>query len=225
MQSPSFEQEYNLKYLGNIGDLFNPYHVDACIHKYKIIDEYTKYRTNIMGIDPAYSTGSYFAIVIVSLFEENEQEEGDLFKIIYHKAVKREKLQNMIDLVTSLIADYNIFRIFVDASASHTVDALHYEYDEEHVPIELELEYYLQQEYPMVMPIPFNKYGDKMMQTLQKVVSDQQLHIHKDFQEVITALKSAKSKAGNPYSINKEKSVGNDTLDTLRISLMPLVKL
>ena len=35
--SPSFEREYNLKYLGRIGNVFNPADIDAALQEYDIV--------------------------------------------------------------------------------------------------------------------------------------------------------------------------------------------
>jgi hypothetical protein len=65
--SPSFEREYNLKYLGHIGNMFNPVDIDAALQEYDFV-QYgpTQYPPlqGIMGLDPGWGTSS-FGIVVV----------------------------------------------------------------------------------------------------------------------------------------------------------------
>jgi hypothetical protein len=58
-----------------------------------------------------------------------------------------------------------------------------------------------------------------MMRNLQECISLLTIRIHPQFDEVITALKSAQSKEGDQYSLDKSKSSNNDLLDGLRLAL------
>jgi hypothetical protein len=55
MQSPSFEREYNLKYLGLIGNVFHTKDINAALEKGKLYDPdiVNKYSQKSMGLDPA----------------------------------------------------------------------------------------------------------------------------------------------------------------------------
>jgi hypothetical protein len=59
--SPSFEREYNLQYLGGIGNVFHTKDIDAAIEKGKLYDPTTSnaYSQKCMGIDPAYGSSSF----------------------------------------------------------------------------------------------------------------------------------------------------------------------
>jgi hypothetical protein len=54
-QSPSFEREYNLKYLGRIGNVFHTRDIDAAVEKGRKYDPdvVNQYALKSMGIDPA----------------------------------------------------------------------------------------------------------------------------------------------------------------------------
>jgi hypothetical protein len=58
------------------------------------------------------------------------------------------------------------------------------------------------------------------MLLLQKLIGDNTLRVHPSQKEVITALKSAKSKPNNPYALDKVegRSAFHDTLDALRLA-------
>ena len=62
-QSPSFEREYNLKYLGKIGNVFHTKDIEAAIEmgkKYKP-DTFNLYAftDRSMGIDPGYGSSAF----------------------------------------------------------------------------------------------------------------------------------------------------------------------
>jgi hypothetical protein len=62
-QSPSFEREYNLKYLGKIGNVFHTKDIDAALEKGQKIVQANKMSPKSMGIDPGWGS-SPFGIVI-----------------------------------------------------------------------------------------------------------------------------------------------------------------
>src|SRR5919199_1677600 len=65
--SPSFEREYNLKYLGKIGNVFHTKDIEAAIEKGRKYDPdaigSSYFTSKSMGIDPAYGS-SAFGIVV-----------------------------------------------------------------------------------------------------------------------------------------------------------------
>ena len=67
-QSPSFEREYNLKYLGLVGNLFRPDTIDKAEQlglQYPDFENFDDSFEKSMSIDPAFaSVGSKFAIVV-----------------------------------------------------------------------------------------------------------------------------------------------------------------
>ena len=66
-QSPSFEREYNLKYLGKIGNVFHTKDIEAAIEKGRKYnpDAFNPFyfTSRSMGTDPAYGS-SAFGIVV-----------------------------------------------------------------------------------------------------------------------------------------------------------------
>jgi hypothetical protein len=61
--SPSFEREYNLKYLGHVGNVFSPADIDAALTQYDIANHPPMIQ-GLMGIDPGWGVSS-FGIVVV----------------------------------------------------------------------------------------------------------------------------------------------------------------
>jgi hypothetical protein len=76
-QSPSFEREYNLKYLGRIGNVFHTKDIEAAIEKGRKYDPdsfnpYYSFTSRSMGIDPAYGS-SAFGIVVTQWIDNHIQ--------------------------------------------------------------------------------------------------------------------------------------------------------
>ena len=65
--SPSFEREYNLKYLGKIGNVFHTKDIEAAIQKGRKHnpDNFNPYyfTSRSMGIDPAYGSSAFGAMI------------------------------------------------------------------------------------------------------------------------------------------------------------------
>jgi hypothetical protein len=76
-QSPSFEREYNLKYLGRIGNVFHTKDIEAAIEKGRKYnpDNFNPlyfFTPKSMGIDPAYGS-SAFGIVVTQWVDNHIQ--------------------------------------------------------------------------------------------------------------------------------------------------------
>ena len=98
MRSPSFEQEYNCKYLGGIGNLFNIQEVDNCIQSYPLDDTIntSSYYQRWIGIDPGWGKDSTFAIIVIQ-WKDNKAQ------IVYHFSAKNPLYEDMIRQINRLI--------------------------------------------------------------------------------------------------------------------------
>jgi hypothetical protein len=92
--SPSFEREYNLKYLRGIGNVFSPADIDAALQEYDIVKygptQYP-YLQGIMGLDPGWGTSS-FGIVIVHFVD-------GLIRVTYVDEHSRSDHSEMLEVV------------------------------------------------------------------------------------------------------------------------------
>ena len=66
--SPSFEREYNLKYLGKIGNVFHTKDIEAAIEKGRKynpddFNPYSSFTSVSIGIDPAYGSSAFDIVV------------------------------------------------------------------------------------------------------------------------------------------------------------------
>ena len=69
--SPSFEREYNLKYLSRIGNVFHTKDIEAAIEKGRKYnpDAFNQFylTSRSMGIDPAYGSSAFGIVVTLSM--------------------------------------------------------------------------------------------------------------------------------------------------------------
>jgi hypothetical protein len=117
--SPSFELEYNLKYLGLISNAFHLIDIDAAItniynptNRHSISTLYGR----AMGVDQGFGS-SDFAIVITQ-FRDN------LIKVIYADEFERPLHNQMIEHIIRLNNKHHVGRIFIVASNTGFVSSL-----------------------------------------------------------------------------------------------------
>lgn len=207
-RSPSFEREYNLKYLGNVGNLFNIKDIESAITSQEEYnpDVGNKEALTLMGIDTGWAS-SYFAVVIVSYFNYKVH-------VMYASHFKNPQLKDMIDLVTDLRMKYMVDKILVDGSDPAFIYSLkerlrEYPVDYHSVPKE-------KYKYMIVEPVPFVKQQYEFLVHDKQVLENKAIRIHKKFQDLIIALSSAYVEG---ETFIKDKSANNDLLDALSQTL------
>ena len=108
--SPPFEREYNLKYLGLIGNVFHTKEIDAAIQRGKgyNADSVVKMGGKSIGIDPAYGS-SNFGIV-------GTQGVDQQIQVIYAEEFERPDFNEMLWLVAKLMQQYGYVRVYIDGA-------------------------------------------------------------------------------------------------------------
>jgi hypothetical protein len=103
-QSPSFEREYNLKYLGKIGNVFHTKDIEAAIEKGRKYDPDNlnpyHFTSRSMGIDPAYGS-SAFGIVVTQWVDNHIQ-------ILHADEYHRPDYNEMLSVVYGLMSKYDV---------------------------------------------------------------------------------------------------------------------
>jgi hypothetical protein len=106
-QSPSFEREYNLKYLGRIGNVFHTKDIEAAIEKGRQYnpDDFNPhyFASRSMGIDPAWGS-SAFGIVVTQWIDNHIQ-------ILHAEEYHRPDYNEMLSTVYSLMSKYNVDKV------------------------------------------------------------------------------------------------------------------
>jgi hypothetical protein len=117
-QSPSFEREYNLKYLGKIGNMFNTKDIEAAIEKGRKYnpDVIVPFSSKSMGIDPAYGS-SAFGIVVTQFVDNYVQ-------LLHAEEYHRPGYNEMLSLVYGLIAKYQVDKIYIDGANPSFIKSL-----------------------------------------------------------------------------------------------------
>jgi hypothetical protein len=110
--SPSFEREYNLKYLGRIGtvaiekgrkyspDSFNPLY----------------FTSTSMGIDPAYGS-SAFGIVVTQWVDNHIQ-------MLHAEEYHRPDYNEMLSVVYRLMSKYQVDKVYIDGANPSFIKSL-----------------------------------------------------------------------------------------------------
>jgi hypothetical protein len=217
--SPSFEREYNLKYLGSIGNLIPFQDVDSAIEEYPLANNSSsKVFPTWIGIDPGFSS-SQFAICIV-------QWKDDKLNVVHTELLDRPLYTDALHLIRSLVQNYFPCKVFIDGSAAHLIHELKHGYGEyinyESVDPDVMRSWISSScREPLIVPVNFQQMHKEMAKHTVKVMAHRRVRIHPKFDKLITALKSATVK-DDEYSIDKPKSAYNDLLDSFRMALLCL---
>jgi hypothetical protein len=121
-RSPSFEREYNLKYLGLIGNVFHTKDIEAAILKGEIFkDSLNTYTQKSVGLDPGFGS-SAFGVCITELVD-------GLVHVLHAEEYLRPDFNQMIDTTVELLEEHGITfesqcRIFVDGANPEFIRSL-----------------------------------------------------------------------------------------------------
>src|ERR687886_457940 len=119
-QSPSFEREYNLKYLGRIGNVFHTKDIEAAIEQgrqYNPDDFNPYYFTSVsMGIDPAYGSSAFG--IVVTQWTDNH------IRVLYAEEFHRPDYNEMLSTVYSLMSKYGVDKVYIDGANPSFIKSL-----------------------------------------------------------------------------------------------------
>ena len=204
--SPSFEREYNLKYLGHVGNVFSPADIDASLLQYDLTQQYPLLQ-GVMGIDPGWGVSS-FGIIVVHFVD-------GLIRVAYADEHTRSDHNEMLELVWDLIQKYNVTKVLVDASAPSFIRALKLAWGErpDYENIKREL-----RDYMRVEPVSFGVEHKQLLYHVKFLLENKYLQIHPTMDKLIIALRSAWAK---DTVLDKEVTSHNDILDAFRLALRP----
>jgi len=152
--SPSFEREYNLKYLGGIGNVFHTKDIDAAIEKGKLYDPETPntYSQKCMGIDPAYGSSS-FGIVVTQFVDGQIQ-------VLQAEEYKRPDFNEMLQKVWDLLVKHSVQKVLIDGANPSFIKSLKIQWGERPDYENKKKELYA---YMRVVPVSFSKEHKEML--------------------------------------------------------------
>jgi Terminase RNaseH-like domain len=221
-QSPSFEREYNLKYLGRIGNVFHTKDIEAAIEKgrkYNPDDFNPSYyfTSRSMGIDPAYGSSAFG--IVVTQWEDNH------IQILHAEEYHRPGYNEMLSTVYGLMSKYNVDKVYIDGANPSFIKSLKLQIGEDADYDKVIARYRSEGlgdnwgEYMKIVPVNFNKEHKAMLGHCKMILEQEpgKIAINPDkFDKLITALRTA---VDNDGTLDKESTSYNDIFDAFRLAL------
>jgi hypothetical protein len=218
-RSPSFEREYNLKYLGKIGTVFHATDLERAIEKGKKYNPETiiSFTSTSMGIDPGYGS-SAFGVVVA-------QWANGTIQIMHAEEYSRPDYNVMLSTVYGLMSKYQVNKVYVDGANPSFIKSLKIEIGED-ADYDKVIARYKAEGWEdaaavaamRVIPVNFNKEHKAMLGHCKMILEDDdgRIAINPVFDKLITSLRTAVDKDG---ALDKESTSYNDILDAFRLAL------
>ena len=216
--SPSFEREYNLKYIGQQGNVFSYESIQKAIESGlelekirdgKIFLEYDK----SMGIDAGFGS-SKFGIVVTQLTWGHAE-------VVFADEYERPDFGDMIQKIIAIRQNYGVATLFVDAANPEIIRSLKRAFDEpvnyEEQLARIESKKLGHPVYHMdVLPVSFNAEHKEMLSHTKLMLDREKVAIHPKYSKLLVALRTAVATDG---VLDKQMTAHDDILDALRLSL------
>jgi hypothetical protein len=221
--SPSFPREYELQYLGLIGNVFSQLSIENATkiqYNPSMINPNAK---KSFGIDAGFGS-SNFAIVVTQFVDNKIQ-------VIFAEEYERPNFQAMINRIWEIKQKCGyISNIYVDAANPEVWESLKREFEERY-----DIQYIKDtiaeckklnthiEDRMIVVPVPFSVEGAKMLQHAKYLMEETEedgsslIAIDKRFDKLITGLRTA---VANEYKLDKEVTSYDDIVDAFRLSLV-----
>ena len=216
-KSPSFEREYNLKYLGLIGNIFHTKDIDSSITEYDPDDpNINSYALKSMGVDCGFGS-SAFGIVLTRLSDQKVQ-------ILFADEFERPDYNQMLDRVLNLLSRYSVRKIYVDGANPEFIRSLKFQLGEPSDPLmynEL-IETAHRHRMPVdqlmtVVPVHFSTEHRSMLEHCKMMLEDGCIMIDPSFDKLITALRTAVENGEG--KLDKEATSYDDVFDAFRLAM------
>jgi Terminase RNaseH-like domain len=219
--SPSFEREYNLKYLGKIGNVFHTKDIEAAIEKGRKydLDAFNPFHlaSRSMGIDPAWGS-SAFGIVVT-------QWADGIVEIMHAEEYQRPDYNEMLSTVYSLMSKYNVDKVYIDGANPSFIRSLKLQIGEDPDYDKVIARYRAEKlgdnwsQDMKIVPVNFNSEHKAMLGHCKMVLENDggRIAINPDkFDKLITALRTA---IDNDGTLDKEATSYNDIFNAFRLAL------
>jgi hypothetical protein len=229
-QSPSFSREYDLQYLGLIGNTFHTKDIDTAVElgkKYnpnRVVVEANK----VLGIDPGWGS-SAFGLVLL-------QVANGRIEVLFADEFERPRYEDMASKVIDMIRGLNrrnidqeyldSVKIYVDSANPEFIATLKREVGEttqwDYIQ---ERQQYCKKHnldlarYMTVVPVPFSTAGKDMIMHTKELLEHERplVAINPKFERLITSLRTAIS--DDLGKLDKEQTSYHNVLDAFRLAL------
>ena len=218
-ESLSFEREYNLKYLGKVGNVFHTLDIEAAICTQQEGREMMDWSTSTMvgrsmGIDVAWGDTSKFAIVIT-------QYRNRKVEVFYAESFEKPLMNHIINHIMKLKQRHHITKIYVDGANPEVIRELKArigEYHDYYGRLTEEQIWSLRSSNSwQIIPVNFQKRHRQMLEWTYTLMSKRLIRIHPSLQKLIVSLRTAI--VSDEWKLDKQQTSHPDTLDSLRLSL------
>src|SRR5215213_4842914 len=217
-ESPSFEREFNLAYLGQAGNVFDEYKIQQIAERGTFLENKRHGVTplaweKVLAIDPGYGS-SKFAMVLLG-----KEVEYGYIETLYAEEFANAGFNEMLEEISRLWHNCRVDKIFIDGSAPELIRAVKdsvvgessYNYLEQIKRYESKRWNPLQ--YFKVLPINFRTEGKEMLAHLKRLVDSDVLAISPtSFNKLIVAMRTAYAVE---YTLKKSLGAHDDVLDAM----------
>ena len=219
-KSPSFEREYNLKYLGKVGNVFHTLDIEAAICTQQEGQEMMDWSTSTMvgrsmGIDVAWGDTSKFAIVIT-------QYRNRKVEVFYAESFEKPLMNEIINHIMKLKQRHHITKIYVDGANPEVIRELKArigEYHDYYGRLTEEQIWALRSSNSwQIIPVNFQKRHRQMLEWTYTLMSKRFIKIHPSLQKLIVSLRTAI--VSDEWKLDKQQTSHHDILDGFRL-VMP----
>lgn len=208
----TFEREYNLKYLGEVGNVFSQLKIKKAFELGKLYDTppigrfpINKFAFHPVGIDPGFGT-SRTAVTVMEWIKE-----APILRVVYHDEFEFANPDTIADLVFSFNRVYGNVWYYVDGANRGFVSELKARFGEN-------LDWHKQdisEDSMHVIPVNFATDHKTMLSHLHVLVNKELVAIPERFDMIHTAMSTAIAKE---YQLDKTKTSYDDSLDSLRLA-------
>jgi hypothetical protein len=221
-QSPSFPREYELQYLGLVGNVFSQLSIEKCQKIAYSPDNINQNAKKSIGVDAGFGS-SKFAIVVTQFVNGKIQ-------VIFAEEYERPNFAAMINRIWEIKQKCGyISNIYTDAANPEIWESLKRELDERYDNQYVRDQFAYCRKYNLhiedrmiVVPVPFSVEGAKMLQHAKYIMEETDedgsslIAIDKRFDKLLTGLRTA---VANEYKLDKEVTSYDDIVDAFRLAL------
>lgn len=209
----TFEREYNLKFLGQVGTCFSESKIEMAINSVRYDpDTINPYALRSIGIDPGWGSSPFG--VTVAEYSDNKVQ------VLYAEEYPRPDYNEMLDRVYWLYRQVSPDKVCVDGSAADFVQSLKLKIGERGDYLKEKQEYKVQgldwEKSTKILPLYFGRQNKQMLTHTKNLIDNQLVAIHPKFDKLVTFLRTASEEQG---VIDKDKTSYHDIGDSFMLSL------
>ena len=220
--SPEFGREYELLYLGLVGNVFSQSSIENCQKIQYNPENINPNAKKSFGVDAGFGS-SKFAIVVTQFVSGKIQ-------LIFAEEHERPNFQAMINRIWEIKQRCGyISNIYTDAANPEIWESLKREFDERYDNQYVRDQFAYCRKYNLhiedrmkIVPVPFSVEGAKMLQHTKWLMEETEedgsslVAIHKSFDKLLIGLRTA---VATEYKLDKNLTSFDDLVDAFRLAL------